>query len=227
MKVTWLGQAGLLFDTGVQRVMIDPYLSNSVAAVQPKNYRRLPIDEGFFDTVPQVMLFTHDHLDHYDPETVPRFLGADKPPMTVLCPTSVWQKVRKLGGGHNYVEFNRGTEWTEGALRFRAIRAVHSDPFAIGVLITDLITDTAYYVTGDTLYHREIFSELGLCPDCVFLPVNGVGNNMNPQDAERFAEACGARITVPIHFGMFDEIKKEDIKIKNCRFLTPYEETEF
>ena len=30
MKVTWLGQAGLLFDTGVQRVMIDPYLSNSV-----------------------------------------------------------------------------------------------------------------------------------------------------------------------------------------------------
>ena len=43
MKIIWLGQAGLLFDNGKIRIMIDPYLSDSVAKVNPNNYRRVPI----------------------------------------------------------------------------------------------------------------------------------------------------------------------------------------
>ena len=31
MKITWLGQAGLLFETEGMRIVVDPYLSNSVA----------------------------------------------------------------------------------------------------------------------------------------------------------------------------------------------------
>lgn len=30
MKITWLGQAGLLFETGETTILVDPYLSNSV-----------------------------------------------------------------------------------------------------------------------------------------------------------------------------------------------------
>ena len=33
MKITWLGQAGLLFDNGKVKIMVDPYLSNSVELV--------------------------------------------------------------------------------------------------------------------------------------------------------------------------------------------------
>ena len=96
-KITWLGQAGLLCEKDGFRIMIDPYLSDSVVKVNPKNYRRVPVDTRFFDLKPDVMIFTHDHLDHYDPETVPHFINKDTT-VLVLAPTSVWDKVRKIGG---------------------------------------------------------------------------------------------------------------------------------
>ena len=225
MKITWIGQAGLLFDNGKVKIMLDPYLSNSVAKVNPLNDRRVPIDESLFEITPDVMIFTHDHLDHYDPETASRFLEKQEKTMTVLSPTSVWQKARRYGT-HNYVEFNRHTEWTEYGFRFSAVKAVHSDAHAIGVLIEDLAEDKVYYVTGDTLYNTEIFADLPKKIDLVFLPVNGVGNNMNATDAVRFFKDCGARAAVPYHVGMFDELSPE-IFGDECRLvLKIYEETE-
>ena len=215
MKITYLGQAGLLFDTGKLKIMIDPYLSDSVKKVNPLNFRRVPVLESLFDITPDVMIFTHDHLDHYDPETAPRFLAKTEKKMTVLCPTSVWQKARTLGGGHNYVEFNRHTEWTEGDVRFTAVKAAHSDAFAVGVIIEDLTEGKKYYVTGDTLYNTEIFDDLKGDIYAVFLPVNGVGNNMNVRDAERFAKKTGATKAVPIHVGMFDEHTPDIFKADN------------
>ena len=76
MKITWLGQAGLLLQGAGITVMIDPYLSDSVAALQPENHRRQPVDERFFAVQPDALVLTHDHRDHYDPETVTRFVGA-------------------------------------------------------------------------------------------------------------------------------------------------------
>ena len=35
MKVTFLGQAGLLFDHDGLRIMVDPYFSNSVGKLRP------------------------------------------------------------------------------------------------------------------------------------------------------------------------------------------------
>ena len=203
MKITWLGQAGLLFETEDLKIMIDPYLSDSVEKITPKNYRRVAVDNSLFDVHPDVMIFTHDHLDHYDPETVSRFIGEDTS-LLVLAPMSVWSKVKALGGNNNYVKFDRHTEWTEKNIRFTAVKAEHSDPTPIGVIIDD--GERKYYVTGDTLYNKDIFSDI---PDdiyAVFLPVNGVGNNMNMVDAARFAKDCGAKFVVPIHHGMFDEI---------------------
>ncbi len=206
MKITWLGQAGLLLEAKDICIMIDPYLSDSVAKADPRCSRRVPVDERFFDIIPDVMLFTHDHTDHYDPETAPRFFAKTDKRMTVLCPTSVWQKARLHGGGHNYVQFNRHTQWSEGSIRFTAVKAEHSDPFAIGVVIEELLENKTYYITGDTLYNTEIFSDLPKKIDVIFLPVNGVGNNMNMADGARFAEAAGAAVAVPYHCGLFDDL---------------------
>ena len=205
MKITWLGQAGLLFEKNGKTVMIDPYLSDSVVKVNPLNYRRVPVKESLFDITPDVMIFTHDHLDHYDPETAPRFFAKTDKQMLVLCPASVWQKARTHGGGHNYVQFDAFTEWTAYGLRFSAVCAEHSDPHAIGVVIEDLDTDKTYYITGDTLYNKKIFADLPDRIDVIFLPINGVGNNMNATDAARFFKASGAKVAVPLHVGMFDE----------------------
>ena len=215
MNITWLGQAGLLFEKDGLSIMIDPYLSDSVVKVNPANARRVPVDERFLSVSPDVMIFTHDHLDHYDPETAPLFLHRQEKAMTVLCPSSVWKKARTEGGGHNYVQFNRGCEWTEQGVRFRAVHAEHSDDFAIGVIIEDLKEGKTYYVTGDTLYHRDIFPELPEKIDVIFLPVNGVGNNMNMTDAARFVRKCGAKTAVPCHFGLFDGLDAQAFACEN------------
>lgn len=212
MKVTWLGQAGLLFENENITVMVDPYLSNSVVKVNPRNYRRVPVDPRFFDIRPDVMVFTHDHLDHYDPETAVPFLQKYQG-MTILAPTSAWSKALPNGNGHNYVQFNPHTQWTQNGVRFSAVKAVHSDPDAIGFILED--GEKTYYITGDTLYNPDIFPDLPEKIDVVFLPVNGVGNNMNMEDAARFARQTGAKQVVPFHVGMFDDLRPEDFPMEN------------
>ena len=225
MKITWLGQAGLLFDNGKVKIMVDPYLSNSVEKVEPLNYRRVPVKEEFLSVTPDVMIFTHDHLDHYDPETAPIFLERKEKRMTVLSPSSVWQKARAFKP-HNNVLFNRGTSWTEYGFRFTAVKAEHSDVHAIGVLIEELDSAKIFYVTGDTLYNEAIFADLPENIDIMFLPINGVGNNMNEEDAVRFFKKSGAKAAVPYHVGMFDEKTPEMFDADNRIILEIYKETE-
>lgn len=213
MKITYLGQAGLLFEHNGFKVMIDPYLSNSVVEIEPHNYRRVPVDESFFEVKPDLMIFTHNHLDHYDPQTVEHFIAEDTA-LTVLTPASVWNVVRKIGGlGNNYVLFGRHTSWSQGGLRFTAVKAAHSDPDAIGVVIDD--GEKKYYVTGDTLYNEEIFADLPKDIYAVFLPVNGLGNNMNMKDGADFAKRVGAEKVVPLHIGLFDSLSAEDFCCDN------------
>lgn len=212
MKITYLGQAGLLFETDSCKVMIDPYLSNSVAKVNPAADRRIPVDPRFFEVRPDVLIFTHCHLDHFDPETAPRFLKTYQG-ITVLAPGSVWNDARQIAPGHNYVLFNRHTRWSEKGLRFEAVKAEHSDDYAIGVIISD--GEKKYYITGDTLYNTEIFQDLPHDIDVVFLPVNGAGNNMNMADAKDFFKQTGADIAVPIHTGLFDDLDANTFPVEN------------
>ena len=225
MKITWLGQAGLLFETCGKTVLIDPYLSDNVKNFEPKNYRRVPVDERFLNIKPDIIVITHNHLDHLDKETLKYYLTKEANCL-VLAPNGSWQELRTFGGKSNYVLFNAGTEWSAGDIRFTAVGAEHSDPNAIGVILSAEGKD--YYVTGDTLYSERVFSSLpNRTPYAVFLPINGVGNNMNFQDAERFAARVGAKYVVPIHIGMFDEIDAERFKAPNKVIPKVYREISF
>lgn len=211
MKVIWLGQAGLLFETNGVKIIVDPYLSDSVEKIEPKNYRRVPVDESFLKIKPDIIVLTHNHLDHTDPDTLGHYLKEDSG-ICVLASGAAWQNVRKFGGNNNYVMFNRHTEWTEGDMRFAAVYAEHSDSGAIGVIIE--AEEKKYYITGDTLYNSEIFNDLPCDIDYIFIPVNGVGNNMNFADAKRFCEKIGA-IAVPLHCGLFDELNMNNFEYES------------
>lgn len=210
MKITWLGQAGLMLEACGKIILADPYLSDSCGKVNPKASRRVPVDERFLKIKPDIIVLTHCHVDHTDEETLKHYLTGDDS-VLVLASRNAWQKVRTLGDGNNFVSFNRGAVWTEGGLEFTAVKAEHSDECAIGVIIND--GEKNYYITGDTLYNKEIFSDLPEEIEAVFLPVNGVGNNMNMADAKRFAADCGAKKAVPIHFGLFDSLVPEGFDI--------------
>ena len=211
MRITWLGQAGLMLELCGKTVLIDPYLSNSVQKINPKNDRRVPVEEAFLQVRPDVIVLTHDHLDHTDPETLQHYLTADTA-VTVLASGNAWQTVRKLGGAHNYVMFNRFTEWTQDGILFRAVYAEHSDTHAIGVIVE--AEGKVLYITGDTLYNTRIFGDLPERIDYVFLPVNGAGNNMNFADGVRFCSRIGAT-AIPLHCGLFDSIDPADFPYEN------------
>lgn len=213
MKITWLGQGGLLLETPEATVLIDPYLSDSVKEIQPHFWRRVPVKEELLKLQPDLIVLTHDHLDHTDPDTLKHYLSEDRG-VCVLASQNAWKHVRSLFPAvrNNYVQFNRGTQWSQNGLCFQAVSAEHSDEHAIGVVIRG--EGKCLYVTGDTLYHPRILQELPSHITCVFLPINGVGNNMNPRDAARFCREIGAP-AVPMHCGLFDEKRLEDFPYEN------------
>lgn len=224
MKITWLGQAGFLFENKNIKIIIDPYLSDSCHKVNPRSYRRFPVDEKYLEVKPDVIVLTHNHLDHTDPETLDYYLK-DKSGVTVLASANAWEKVREYGPLHNYVMFNNGTEFTVKGITFKAVYAEHSDREAIGVVFSD--GDKTYYLTGDTLYNKKVFKSVKDDIDLLFLPINGVGNNMNLYDAMRFADKIDADKTVVCHFGLFDEIKPEsEIDRDDVIIPVPFKEIE-
>jgi L-ascorbate metabolism protein UlaG (beta-lactamase superfamily) len=229
MFVTWITQAGLVFESGEMTVMVDPYLSDSVAeTLDPSKRRRMGVDERVFDIEPDVIIITHEHLDHLDPDTLKRFLGEGRRPVTVLAPYNAYMKLRAFGGPHNYVLLSPHSVWSEGGLTFYAVSAEHSDRCAAGYIIDDGVE--TFYISGDTLYNYDVIDDvIELCEDGVdyaFLPINGVGNNMNIRDAADFACEVGARVAVPIHYGLFDNIDPEDFDFDNRLILEPYVKTE-
>lgn len=211
MKITWLGQAGLMFETCGKTIFFDPYLSNSCYTINFKNNRKVAVDERFFDIKPDIIVLTHSHLDHTDPETLSKYLTEDSE-ITVLASKNAWDIVRTFGGNNNYVSFNRHTVWTEGDIRFEAVYAEHSDDKAIGVIME--AEGVTFYITGDTLYSTEVLEDLPAEIDAVFLPINGKGNNMNMTDAAIFCEELGAR-AVPLHCGLFDDIDMNNWEYEN------------
>lgn len=212
MKVTWLGQAGLLFEINGIKIIVDPYLSDSVEKIEPHNKRRVAVDKSFLEIEPDVIILTHNHLDHTDPDTL-RFYLNDDSEVCVLASYNAWQTARKFGGiKNNYVMFNKGTVWTEKGIKFEAVYAEHSDDYAIGVII--YAENKKYYITGDTLYNKKISDDLPKKIDYIFLPVNGRGNNMNMEEAKVFCDKTGAK-AIPVHCGLFDNIDMNDFAYEN------------
>ncbi len=229
MKVTWLTQAGLMFENGNIRVIVDPYLSDSVTTLHPEKTRKIPADLSFLEKTPDVVLITHDHLDHLDPETLDIIMAKADKPITFLAPQNAYNKLLKYGGDHNYVMLNPHSVWSERGITFYAVHAEHSERCAVGFILDD--GDKTYYVSGDTLYNYDVIDEvLELVEDGVdyaFLPINGKGNNMNAKDAADFAYEIDAKCAVPIHWGLLDSIDPESFDFEDAKIMQPYVTEEF
>ena len=226
MKVTWLTQAGLLFENDKIKILVDPYLSDVIGETNPEKKRRIPVDERYFDIKPDVILITHDHRDHLDTATLDHYLKEDGN-VTVLSGEASFKKLLSYGGHHNYVLLAPHSVWSEKGVTFYSVHAEHSDRTAVGFIIDD--GEETFYVSGDTLYNYDVIDDvLDLAPDGVdfaFLPINGVGNNMNASDAADFAYEIGAKAAIPLHWGLFDSLTPDAFDFDDRIILEPYKET--
>lgn len=226
MKVTWLTQAGFLFENKDYKILVDPYLADTMAQKDPKKKRRIPSDESFFEIKPDIILITHDHIDHCNEETLRRFLERTDKTVTVLASENAYNHILPLAAEHNAVLVRPHTVWSDGGVTFYAVHAEHSDRAAVGFILDD--GKKTYYVSGDTLYNYDVIDDvLDLVEDGVdyaFLPINGRGNNMNAKDASDFAYEIDAKYAIPTHYGLVDDIDPLTFDFEDRIILTPYEE---
>lgn len=213
MKIMWIGHGGLLFVSGKSKILIDPYLSNSLSLRDKTFRRKMSIKHKILGIKPDAIIITSSHPDRADLKTVKTLLRKKRKIKTdVLSCGSIFKTIIKSGGykSANHVMLAPGYEWTVGDMMIRAVPAMTDDPTAFGVIITDCNDGKKYYVASNTLYSEELLDQL---PDdlfAAFVPIGGAFGSMNAHDAIRFSKRLNAEFTVPVLFGMFDKNQKAD-----------------
>ncbi|WP_317854814.1 MBL fold metallo-hydrolase [Chakrabartyella piscis] len=204
MQVTWLGQAGVLLVHQGIRIMIDPYMSNSLEEENGVGYQRMVPIQTEFLVAPDVLVITHIHEDHMDLQTIDQLLKGSV--VTVMAPLGVIRVLRERKYENiAYVMLVPEVEVTILGIEFRGMPAVHSDLEAVGIEI--FANGVCIYHMGDTLYHPDMIRAQNKPVDCLLIPINGKGNNMNEVDAARMTKAISPKRVYPIHWDMFENYK--------------------
>lgn len=204
--ITWLGQGGFLVKTSETTLCIDPYLGDAPTG---EGWSRLtPLPMAPTDPEADLVLVTHDHVDHFDPETILPLLRA-RSTCRLAGPASVREHASACGvAPERWVRtFEAGTALRFGDLRITATPAFHSDPDAVGFLVE--CPEVRIYLSGDTGLRDDLAGRVealaGGTIDLALVCINGRCGNMNADQALRVVRDLGAAAAAPIHYGMFAE----------------------
>ncbi len=179
MRITWLGNASFLVETGRDVVYIDPYFD-------PFERIRLP--------KATLILISHWHPDHCTRESVER-VRADE--------TTILGTVEASREFLNCITVRAGDRKSVGNLDVRAMPARTTDHigghdeagFVVGFVLE--AEGKKLYYTADTDATPEM---IGLVPDVVLIPVGGT-TTMSPAEAAKAVHAMGAKLAIPAHWG--------------------------
>ena len=226
-RLYWLGQAGFVLDCAGKRIIIDPYLSDSLAEKYrgtPRPHVRMmpapvsPADCAFVDLV----LCTHAHTDHMDPDTLKPLL-ARNPEARLIAPRAMQaQAVTRSGLKEDRLVLVDAGETVHpiDSFSITVTRAAHErlevdengcNRFLGYVIDTGTVR---LWHSGDGIPFDGLEQEAGrLRPDICLLPVNGrrpelsdngVPGNFTLDEAIALACAVGASDLVAHHYGLFD-----------------------
>ena len=250
----WLGQSGFLLQWNGKRVLIDPYLSDSLTkkyANTDKPHIRMServIDPELLRNI-SIVSSSHNHTDHLDAETLVPLIQ-NNPGIKFIIPEAnrdfVAERV-KLDREFP-IGLRDGRSATIDEFTFHGVPAKHNEidrdgngnPRYMGYVI-EFGTYKIYH-SGDTLWYDDMVETLKpFTVDVAILPVNGndparkVAGNLNSAEAAALGKAIGAKVVIPCHYDMFTfntadvrEFVKEAEKIKQgYRVLKGGERFEF
>lgn len=226
LSLYWLGQAGFVIDAGGYRLVIDPYLSDSLA----EKYRgRLyphqrmmpaPVTTDGLGHV-DLVLSTHQHTDHMDPQTLQPLLAA-QPEVKLVAPIAARDEALKraqiapdrlhlIDAGQRIAPLPGVTVTATRSAHETLERDSAGHYKFLGYMIE--IGGVRLWHSGDTIPYDGMIEEVAaLKPDVALLPVNGrsaellangVPGNLALAEAIGIAGSIGAKALIAHHFGMF------------------------
>jgi L-ascorbate 6-phosphate lactonase len=205
IAIAWLGQAGFLFKTpGGVIIAVDPYLSDKCEQVF--GFKRLSakvVDIATF--TPDLLICTHEHLDHLDEDAVPQIMKAGK--TLLMGPAKVASFARDAMIDMNcVVRIAEGETLDFKSIKVRPVYADHGElsPEALGILLE--FGAIRVYIAGDTAYRPDKLPPVtAFAPHIAILPINGMYGNLNAEEAAKVSRDVKAAIAIPCHFWTFKE----------------------
>jgi L-ascorbate metabolism protein UlaG (beta-lactamase superfamily) len=226
VSLFWLGQAGFAVRFSGRLVLIDPYLSDSLAQKyrgKAFSHERMMEPPVKIDELPPVdlVLVTHHHTDHMDPATLGP-IAIQHPHCRFVIPrASIDEARRRIGIGPDrliavdageVVAPLPGCEITAVAAAHETLeRSPDGHLRFLGYLAE--IEGARIYHSGDTVPFEGLVAEVSaLRPEIALLPVNGrrkeltdagIAGNLTLAEAGKLASTVGARHLIAHHYGMF------------------------
>jgi L-ascorbate 6-phosphate lactonase len=202
----WLYQAGLALKTpGGRVVLVDPYLSNAVE----RSYgipRGVPAPLDARDVDADVILASHSHEDHLDPDSIEPFFSHAR--TTFIGPPLAVAKVVTTGvDPSRCTSVQRGDRVAVGDLSIRAVRANH-------VFAPEPVPDAVGYVFeagGVSVYHSgDTEDDAGIEADTKgvtvsLVPINGTAGNLDVRDAADLVRRQAPVLAIPFHYGLWPD----------------------
>jgi L-ascorbate metabolism protein UlaG (beta-lactamase superfamily) len=225
-RLYWLGQAGFVLESEGRRLVIDPYLSDSLAEkyrVTAFPHERMmppPVGVKGLGEVDMV-LTTHQHTDHMDPSTL-KPLFATRPTARLVAPAAAREEALKRSGidEERLIALDAGERIEPlPGLFVTATRAAHEtlerDAAGHHRFLGYLIETGPFRIwhSGDCVPFAGLIEEVAaLAPQVTLLPVNGrrpalsergIAGNFSIEEAIKTALAVGAGTMIAHHYGMF------------------------
>jgi L-ascorbate metabolism protein UlaG (beta-lactamase superfamily) len=218
----WLGQSGYLIQYKKTRILIDPYLSDSLTKKYAETDKpHVRISERVIDPrdLPRIDIISssHNHTDHLDAETILPILEAN-PTCKIIIPKANRNFVaNRLAIDPSIpVGLNAGESWEHEGVKFTAIPAAHNaldqdehgNFLYLGYGIE--LGGFRIYHSGDTLHYDGMEQWIEkLSPHLALLPINGndpirkVAGNLNADEAIDLALNCSIPLMIPCHYDLF------------------------
>ncbi len=219
LRVTWLGHSSSYVQTPTAAILLDPMAArraSPLSFVGPERFAPFPLDVRDLPSV-HVVLYSHDHYDHLDPQTVRRLADAFDPLFAV--PLGMGRIVEKMGARRiveldwwQVFEFD-GVTYTCTPARHFSGRALTNRNQTLWASWHLWMPDATLYYAGDTgvgTHLSEIRDALGP-PDVALVPIGAYEPrwfmeevHVTPEEALDAARTLGVRHVVPVHYGTFD-----------------------
>jgi L-ascorbate metabolism protein UlaG (beta-lactamase superfamily) len=218
----WLGQSGYLLQWKGKRVLIDPYLSDSLTekyATTDKPHTRMSeqvVEPELLKGI-SVVTSSHNHTDHLDAATLISILKNNPNIQFVIPEANRTFVAERVKCEHNFpIGLNDGLSVTVDGFTFHGIPAKHNEIDRdengncryMGYVIE--FGKYKIYHSGDTLWFNEMIALLKpFDVDVALLPINGndparkVAGNLNSTEAAILGKAIYAECVIPCHYDLF------------------------